>query len=213
VWETNYVFKKLNARLNQLAGQGLAIADVPSFRELIRESIAPSILDGLPIRQWLAVEGLLAKDEVGNSTLSHFGIVSYWKWQTATSVRFTVDLVVDEISPTDYTPLDASQSKAAVYDAVTRSKLADLSGAYIQGGGQNDVEFTVDLNREVAAVRVDVHVLGNGLVADGSVLIPLYCPPVAGQLCQSVPSDFILFTTSDNWLQSLSGTAIVGGVN
>lgn len=209
----NYVFKKLNARLNQLASQGLAIADVPSFRELVGESIAPSILDGLPIRQWLAVEGLLAKGEVGNSTLFHFGILSYWRWQTATSVRFIVDLVVDEVSTTGYTSLDASLSKATVYDAVTRAKLADVTGAYIQGGGQNDVEFTVDLNREVAAVRVDAHVVGNGLVADRSVLIPLYCAPAAGQLCQSVPSDFILFTTSDNWLQSLTGTAVVGGVN
>jgi hypothetical protein len=209
----NNVFRNLNSRLNELATKGQTIEDVASLRELIRESIAPSTLDGLPIRQWLAVEGMLSRSEVGNSTLLHFGILSYWKLQEATSVRYIVDIVVDEVSTTGYTPLDASQSKAYVYDAVTRTKLADVTGAYIEGGGQNHVGFTVDLNPGVAAVRVYVLVVGNGIVTDRSVLIPLGYTLDCTSGCQQSSSNFVLVATPDNWLQSLSGTAVIGGKN
>jgi hypothetical protein len=210
----NMVFRNLNSRLNQLATNGQMITDIASLRELIRESIAPSTLDGLPIRQWLAVEGLLARSEVGNNVMTHFGLLYYVKGQSTGAIGSSVDVVVDEVSTTGFIPLNSSLSRATVYNAVTRTRIADVSGNYIIGGGQNEVEFRLDLDYEVAAVRVDVYLKGTNLVqfADRTVLLPLYCNPIfQPKACQNAPSNFILITTPDNWLQSRSWTAVIGG--
>lgn len=73
IWANLYaadhdVFKKLNQRLHQLFQDGWYISDVPSLRELISQVVSVSIIDGLPLRNWLAVEGMLGEDELGSET-------------------------------------------------------------------------------------------------------------------------------------------------
>lgn len=198
------VFQKLNARLNQMGSNNQVIDDIPSFRELITESMASPVIDNLAIKQWLAAEGMLARAETWNSNLLHFSVLSYEKLQTNSS---EVIVLVDAISATGYLSLSATLSEATVYDAVTRDKLVDAN--VIELG--NSVEFEAVLNHDVSAVKVDAHIVGDGFVADRSVLIPLHCSSVTGQHCQS--SNFILMTTPDNWLQHINGIVLIGRAN
>ena len=191
------VFRNINARLSQLAEEGLSIGDVASFRELIRESVSVNVLDGLPIRQWLAVEGMLARTEVGNRPITHFDLLWYneWGFGGGPTVYFSLEAVAIDRT----IRLNASRTIATVYDAITRARIPQVTYK-LADGGRMDIETNLD--RSPPAVRVDLHIVGDDFVDDRSILLPLF---------PSSPRDFVLVSTPDQWIEPVSTTANVAG--
>jgi hypothetical protein len=219
------VVREVNARLSELGKQGLAVADMPSFRELLSESTQYEALDGLPIRQWLAVEGFLGKSELGNSATISIPLSGMYGGSPEISFAIRATTTDREIQ------LDGAQTKLTIYDAITRSKVLDVPGAKLERVGSGlvlnlyicAVQYPTPLCEVVLdslprVIRVDMHVVGDGFVEDKSILMPLIRgPPTDPYYCDLTPTpfygrtrNFLVLTTADGWVQPVNATANIG---
>jgi len=213
VWRLLYAadpnaLKQVNSRLYHLAQQGQFISDMPSFRELIRQSISPQTIDGLPTRQWLAAEGFLGKDELANTPLTYIDQPFYYSY--GPSNQFT-DVAVTLATANGFLQIDTAQSRAWVSDAVTKTKLADLQIHSAQNGG---AVFQAYLSRSSppSVIRTDFHIVAGGFMEDRSILTPLLRDQGGGNPYLG-GRGLVLISTNDGWLQSVSGSVNVGGQN
>jgi len=206
IWSDLYaadheVFKKLNQRIHQLSQDGWYISDIPSFRELISEVVSVTTLDGLPVRKWLALEGMLGKDEVGLAPTVSIGIgVSYQTYNLAGQIF----IAFESYSVDNVVKLDANRTTATVYDAYTHRWLANLPRAEANPGnlpGFIGLSATLNMTELPNVVRVDVHVVGDGINDIRSILIPVYSASYDHSL---------LIVTSDGWLQPVNGNVTIG---
>lgn len=201
------IFKKVNSLLSQLAQQGGPQIKADGFREVIRQSLSLQTLDGLPVRQWLAAEGILTRDEVVSfSTEPIFTPSSY----ESVSVWGKIDV-------------DGRKSNAIFYDAVTRIPIGE--SAYDGGKDPWGFDFGYFSLRSWeyvhSASRVDVHLAASTGVYDRSFLLPLFDHPQLPAPCLttcfpnwSVDDAFenaVVLATPDGWLRLVNGSARVNG--
>ena len=194
------VFKKLNQRLHQLFQDGWYISDVPSLRELISQVVSVSTIDGLPLRNWLGVEGLLGEDEVGTAPTISIGLpISTVTYNSAGGISITFE----SYSISGQARLDANRTTATVYDAYTRAWLADISRAVANPGNlTNFVELSTTLNMTQLpnVVRVEVHIVGDGVNETHPILIPIY---------SAFYDHALMLATSDGWLRTVNGNVTI----
>lgn len=203
------VFKEMNSRLHELTQQYVQLSDIPSFRELIRQSTSLQTLDNLPIKQWLAVEGFLGRNEVGTNPITYVAAANYYSPRSGQQLAQAVTALA---TSNGFLTIDQAQSRGTVSDAFTRAKLADLS---VQSSADvaHGVSFQASLNLQSvpAVVRLDLHVVAAGFSEDRSILAPL----TQYQGYSSAPTlgatGLIAIPTVDMWLQNLNGNAIVNG--
>ena len=203
------IFKEMNSRLHQLTQQYVHLSDIPSFRELIRQSTPLQTLDNLPIKQWLAVEGFLGRNEVGTNPITYVAAANY---RLLGSGQQFAQAVAALASSNGFLTIDESQSRGIVSDALTRTKLADLS---VQSSSDipQGVSFQASLTLQSApaVVRLDLHVVATAYSEDRSILAPL----TQYQGYSNTPSlgatGLIALPTIDMWLQNLDGNAYVNG--
>lgn len=203
------IFKEINSRLYQLSRQFISLSDIPSFRELIRQSTQIQTLDNLSIRQWLAVEGFLSKNEIGTGPNTFIQNANYYS-QSSTQQFAQVTAAV-AIS-NNFAIIDKALSQGAVYDAITQTKLADL-----QVQSSSDIPHAVSFQANLALqsppamVRFDLHIVSGSYVDDRSILAPLR----QYQSYLSTPSlgaqGLVIVPTSDMWLQNVNGNADING--
>lgn len=194
------VFRNVNAQMDHLAEEGLSIADVASFRELIQESTSATVLDGLPIKQWLAVGGMLARSEVGNAPITHFNVLRYDQWGPGSELYISFEAVAIDRT----IQLNASQTTATIYDTITRTRIAQVTSEYTCCGEQRTLLYVkANLDQSPAAVRVDLHIVGDNFIDNRSILLPLFSYP---------PGNFILIATHDQWIDPVNATAHVAGM-
>ena len=209
------IFREINQRLYQYAAANEYFTDLPSFRELIAEVSQIQVVNGFPIKQWLAIEGFLGQDELG-STNPYFSIniPSYFP---QSSSQYYVGIISALVTTASQLRIDRVQSHASVYDALSRVKLADMIPQFPVNDPNNPgIGFVVLLNTTTPppVVRVDVHVVSGNVVFDRSLFSYLMKP-----LCENgCPlgingNGLVLFPTSDGWLQQLSGVITANGQN
>jgi hypothetical protein len=203
------VFRTLNAKLNDLSAKGLRIVNVPSLRALIGESVRYETLDNLPIRQWLAVEGLLGEDELGDSA-----IVFVDGYYTEELDAAALSIEISANSNLNHVTLDPAKTFATIYDAISRKTIAVLMATGIGPSDPLSDYFSLKLSTDLPplpAIRVDLHVvaLGVNLTENLSILMPYHSSPKVFGLGDV--QDVILFPSSDGWLQSINGTENVAG--
>jgi len=107
----NHIFREMNAKLSELSMQGHGSITIPELREVIRRSTSVQVLNGFPIKQWLAIEGFLARDEVS----SYSNMIE--------PRPFSPTVVVN--------PAMGAGSTATFYNAVTRELIGEEA---FQGG-------------------------------------------------------------------------------
>jgi hypothetical protein len=194
--------RKVNAGLTQLAEQQLRICDVPSLREFITETTGLQVLDGLPIGQWLAVEGILGHDELPKYPITDW-LSSQWIGPPSDFPQ--VSLNVWTHTANSSIRVDASQSKATIYDAITRSKLVDAA-PFSLPTNSNDTSHLSSLNDMshvpyAPVLRIQYHIVGDNLIEDTVFLLYNY----------GLQTNTIIFITSDGWVQDVNSTATVNG--
>jgi hypothetical protein len=117
---------------------------------------------------------------------------------------------IQVVSSQGLTSVDLTQSKAVVYDGLTKQKVTDLTATTV--GGSNGVAtsmFTgnLQLQSPTPATRMDLHIVTGGGNLDKTVLI-------LSRSSSSNPQDLtnvLKLTTADGWLQPTSGTITAGG--
>jgi hypothetical protein len=195
------VFKKMNSLLSQLAAQGGPQVGVDGFREVIRQSLSLQTLDGLPVRQWLAAEGMLTRDEVAS---------------------FSAEPLFDRLNPEAImvdraVNVNAAESYAIFYDAAT--KISWGNAAYSGTKDPWGFDFGVfELGKSYLDIpptsRIDVHLTTSTGVYDQSFLMPQYTTPNGPLPNWSVDDAFenaVVLASPDGWLRLINGTAYVNG--
>jgi hypothetical protein len=193
------IFRRVNNLLSKLAQQGGPLIKADGLREVIRQSLSLQTLDGLPVRQWLAAEGMLTRDEaVSFSTTPVFIPAGYENVQVGRAVS-----------------VDGAKSNAIFYDAVTRIPIGESAYAGTTDyWGFDDGQFWLGRSEYVhSASRADIHLVTSTGVYDRSFLLPLFDYP---RLIQSWSVDdalenAVVLATPDGWLRLVNGTARVNG--
>lgn len=204
------IFKEMNNKLSQLSVQGYYGITIPELRQVIRESASVQTLNGLPIKQWLAAEGFLAKDEVP-SYLNMADLRPIYPNQ------ITVEWAIDP----------NGQSIAKIYNAITRGFLGEseyqFSGSRSSSSGGvdlPDLQKCMQVNSPLSSpyqcktnmsTRADVQTSINGAVYERSFLLPPHLTPLENPDFLTNTENAVLLATSDGWLQPVNGTAIVNG--
>jgi hypothetical protein len=194
------IFKNMNSKLSQLAQQNSVVIGADGLREVIRESTSLQTLDGLPIRQWLAVEGMLTKDEVSSS----LGTLPFLRLNNERNIWvWTYGLP----------SIDSAQSKATWYDAVTRILIGET---HLDGklSDQWSLSAPPVFERPNTVFRVDVHIVVGNVVYDRPFLLPPHQTMNFSAWKWSIDGNLenaIVLATPDGWLQSVNSTATIDG--
>jgi hypothetical protein len=197
------IFKEVNAQLSELSHQRKTIANATDLRTIISEAAQVKLLDGLPVDQWLAVEGLLGKSEIGNATVAHVVSAGY---EALTSGQQQVWFYVQAGSVDKIQLLDISQTWVKLYDAVSRTFITESNEFARVADSPFLVYDRVVLYAGQQApdvIRADLHLVSGGFKEDRHLLLPLYSNAT------DAGSDVILISTPDGWLRSVTGSAQV----
>jgi hypothetical protein len=204
IWSDLYgvdhnVFRKLNQRLHQLSQDGWYISDIPSLRELLSEVVSVSTLDGLPVRKWLAVEGMLGRSELGTEPAVSVGLdLSQQRYDLAGQIF----IAFESYSINGVVKLNANKTTGSVYDAFTHRWLANIPRANTGNfPGFIGLSTTLNMTELPNVIRVDVHVVGDNVDQNHTILIPVYSPNY---------DHSFLVATSDGWLRPINGNVTIG---
>jgi hypothetical protein len=204
IWSDLYgvdhnVFRKLNQRLHQLSQERWYVSDIPSLRQLLSEAVSVSTLDGLPVRKWLAVEGMLGRAELGSEPTVSVGLdLSQQRYDLAGQIF----IAFESYSINGVLKLNPNKTTGSVYDAFTHHWLANIPRANTGNfPGFIGLSTTLNMTELPNVIRVDVHVVGDNVDQNQSILIPVYSPNYEHSF---------LVATSDGWLQPINGNVTIG---
>ena len=206
VWHALYradhnVFLEVNSLLHELAKQSKTISTASELRTLISDAVPIKVLDGLPLYDWLRVEGMLGRQEVGTSVKTFPFHVAY---QTVDGTTQQFELAIKSMSVSESILPDPKQSYATIYDALTRSTISDVELQTDKFDNYLLFNQTILHQQQPASViRVELDVAALNYSSNLGILLPLY----SNQTDSS--TNVILTSSPDGWLQRANYTLTI----